>query len=160
MFEKSEFNLFSFDSPTTDANLIDGKKIAEDIRTELREQIKEWMTKENHRAPQLTAILLGDDPASRTYVNNKMKVKTCLNHLLMCKSLSVESFIVLTLKAAHDVGINSVTKTLSKSTTEEELLKIVEELNNSDAVDGILVQLPLPDHINERKVRRSFKWRD
>lgn len=54
--------------------MIDGKKIAEEIRGELREQISEWMKKENHRAPQLTAVLVGDDPASSTYVNNKMKV--------------------------------------------------------------------------------------
>lgn len=51
-------------SSTPDAQLIDGKKIAEDIRNELREQIEAWMVKENHRAPQLTAILLGDDPVS------------------------------------------------------------------------------------------------
>lgn len=60
---------------------------------------------------------------------------------------------VYDLKAAQDVGITSVTRNLSKATTEEELLAIIEELNNSDEVDGILVQLPLPDHINERKVR-------
>jgi methylenetetrahydrofolate dehydrogenase (NADP+) / methenyltetrahydrofolate cyclohydrolase len=55
-------------------------------------------------------------------------------------------------KAAEDVGIMSVTRKLSKSTTEDELISIVEEMNSSDSVDGILVQLPLPDHINERKV--------
>lgn len=70
------FSISSFlCSSLTEAQLIDGKKIAEDIRGELREQIREWMAKENYRAPQLTAILIGDDPASRTYVNNKMKVK-------------------------------------------------------------------------------------
>lgn len=64
------------------------------------------------------------------------------------------------MKAAQDVGITSVTKTLSKSTTEEELLKIIDELNNSDDVDGILVQLPLPEHISERKVSCRFTHRD
>lgn len=54
------------------------------------------------------------------------------------------------------MGICSITKKLSKTVTEAELVKIIEELNDSDAVDGILVQLPLPDHINERKVE-SFK---
>lgn len=61
-----------------EAKLIDGKKIAEEIRGELREQIKEWMKQENQRAPQLTAILVGEDPASHTYVKNKMKVIYCL----------------------------------------------------------------------------------
>lgn len=58
----------------TEAKLIDGKRIAEDIRVELREQIDEWMKNENQRAPHLTAVLVGDDAASHTYVKNKMKV--------------------------------------------------------------------------------------
>lgn len=57
-----------------EAKIIDGKKIAEDIRGELREQVKEWMKTENQRAPHLTAVLVGEDPASHTYVKNKMKV--------------------------------------------------------------------------------------
>jgi len=114
-------------SSPPEAKLIDGKKIAQEIRGELREQIKEWMQKYSHRAPQLTAILVGDDPASQTYVKNKMT-------------------------AAQDVGINSVTRSLSDTTTEDELMKIIDVLNNSDEVDGILVQLPLPQHINERKI--------
>jgi methylenetetrahydrofolate dehydrogenase(NAD+) / 5,10-methenyltetrahydrofolate cyclohydrolase len=68
-------NFFSIHSQdSTEAKLIDGKKIAEDIRGEIREQIRVWMETENHRAPQLTAVLVGDDPASHTYVKNKMKV--------------------------------------------------------------------------------------
>lgn len=110
-----------------EAKIIDGKKIAEDIRIELRDQIKEWMQKENERAPQLTAILIGEDPASQTYVRNKMK-------------------------AASDVGITSETKHLPKTITEEELMQLIDRLNHDDTVDGILVQLPLPDHINERKI--------
>lgn len=55
-------------------------------------------------------------------------------------------------KAAQDVGINSVTRKLSDTTSEDELLKIIDELNNSNDVDGILVQLPLPPHMTERKV--------
>lgn len=69
--------MFYFSS-TPGAQLIDGKKIAEDIRAELREQIQDWMVKGNNRAPQLTAILISDDPASKTYVNNKMKVMQIL----------------------------------------------------------------------------------
>lgn len=68
------------------------------------------------------------------------------------ETLSVESWFDFILKAAQDVGITSVTRNLSKSTTEEELMEIIEQLNNSDEVDGILVQLPLPNHISERKV--------
>lgn len=72
LLNKQFFNFSSM----PEAQLIDGKKIAEDIRAELREQIRVWMAEENHRPPKLTAILIGDDPASRTYVNNKMKVMT------------------------------------------------------------------------------------
>lgn len=108
------------------AKIIDGKKIAEDIRTELGQQVEEWMAK-GHKRPKLTAVLVGEDPASQTYVNNKMK-------------------------AAADVGIESVTRKLPITISEKELLEIVDELNHDDKVDGILVQLPLPAQINERKV--------
>uniref|UniRef100_A0A2M3Z4G0 methenyltetrahydrofolate cyclohydrolase n=1 Tax=Anopheles braziliensis TaxID=58242 RepID=A0A2M3Z4G0_9DIPT len=111
------------------AKLIDGKQIAADIRSELRQQVSSWMAQGN-RAPQLTAILIGDDPASATYVSNKMK-------------------------AAEDVGIKSVTETYGNEITEEELINRIYQLNEDDAVDGILVQLPLPGHINERKVCNS-----
>lgn len=111
------------------AKLIDGKQISGEIRAELREQIEEWL-KQGHRAPRLTAILIGDDAASSTYVANKMK-------------------------AAADVGINSNTERYPSTITEEELLNRIEELNKDDSVDGILVQLPVPDHINERKVCNS-----
>ncbi|KXJ79689.1 hypothetical protein RP20_CCG028470 [Aedes albopictus] len=112
------------------AKLIDGKQIAADIRVELRDQIKEWMEQGGNRAPHLTAILIGEDPASNTYVSNKMK-------------------------AAADVGITSKTERYGADITEEQLLKRIEELNNDDSVDGILVQLPVPGHINERKVCNS-----
>ncbi|XP_062560953.1 bifunctional methylenetetrahydrofolate dehydrogenase/cyclohydrolase, mitochondrial isoform X2 [Armigeres subalbatus] len=111
------------------AKLIDGKQIAADIRMELREQIEEWM-KQGHRAPHLTAILIGEDPASSTYVSNKMK-------------------------AAKDVGITSKTERYGADITQEHLLKRIEELNSDESVDGILVQLPVPGHINERKVCNS-----
>lgn len=65
------------------AKLIDGKQIAADIRMELREQIEEWMKHGGNRAPHLTAILIGEDPASNTYVSNKMKVCS-LNQQLGC----------------------------------------------------------------------------
>lgn len=118
------------DSSNEMAKLIDGKQIAADIRMELREQIEEWMKQGGNRAPHLTAILIGEDPASNTYVSNKMK-------------------------AAADVGITSKTERYSADITEEQLLKRIEELNQDDSVDGILVQLPVPGHINERKVCNS-----
>lgn len=108
------------------AKIIDGKQIAKDLQAELKEKIQLWIN-EGHRAPQLTAILVGDDPASHTYVRNKMK-------------------------AAEEVRISSETKRLPATITEKELIAFIEELNHNDSVDGILVQLPLPSDINERKV--------
>uniref|UniRef100_A0A182PVB4 methenyltetrahydrofolate cyclohydrolase n=1 Tax=Anopheles epiroticus TaxID=199890 RepID=A0A182PVB4_9DIPT len=99
------------------AKLIDGKQIASDIREELRKNIDLWKA-EGHRAPQLTAILIGDDPASGTYVKSK-------------------------------------TERYGTEITEEQLLNRIYELNNDDAVDGILIQLPVPNHIDERKICNS-----
>lgn len=111
------------------AKLIDGKRIAQEIRAELKQKVIEWVA-EGHRLPQLTAILVGEDQASQTYVRNKMQ-------------------------AAKDVGINSQTLNLPSTVTEDELLDKIHELNESDSVDGILVQLPLPRHINERRICNS-----
>lgn len=72
-----------YSAEPAEAKIIDGKKIAQDIREELREQVQLWMNKENQRAPQLTAVLVGEDPASHTYVKNKMKVHMILD-LCMC----------------------------------------------------------------------------
>ncbi|KAG4070134.1 hypothetical protein HA402_013377 [Bradysia odoriphaga] len=112
------------------AQIIDGKQIANDIRTELKGKIDKWV-QEGHRPPQLTALLIGSDPASCTYVRNKMK-------------------------AALEVGIDSITKNLSPDITEEELLQVIQDLNDDDSVDGILVQLPVPSHINERRICNSI----
>lgn len=112
------------------AKIIDGKQYAKDIQQELKNKIQLWID-EGHRAPQLTAVLVGDDPASSTYVRNKML-------------------------AAEEIGIASCTKRLPSTTTENELIAIINELNNDKTVDGILVQLPLPEHINERKVIYYF----
>ncbi|MBI1912359.1 MAG: bifunctional methylenetetrahydrofolate dehydrogenase/methenyltetrahydrofolate cyclohydrolase FolD [Deltaproteobacteria bacterium] len=108
------------------ANIINGKEIAAQVREELRAEIKDL--KEKHGlTPGLTVVLVGENPASKVYVRNKGK-------------------------ACEEVGIRSVQHTLSDTTTEEELLKLIEELNNDKDVHGILVQLPLPKHINEEKV--------
>lgn len=108
------------------AKIIDGKAIAADIRAEIREDIKRYVS-EGYRAPHLTAVLVGDDQASDTYVRMKMN-------------------------AARDVGITSETKRLPATTSEQELLELIDTLNSNEAVDGILVQLPVPEHMNERKI--------
>ncbi|XP_066153378.1 bifunctional methylenetetrahydrofolate dehydrogenase/cyclohydrolase, mitochondrial isoform X2 [Euwallacea fornicatus] len=108
------------------ANFIDGKKVAQDIRTELKTQVDEWIN-QGHRNPCLIAILVGEDPASEKYVEFKMK-------------------------AALEVGIKSRTIRLPHSTGEAEIIKQIHTLNQNPEVDGILVQLPLPEHVSERNV--------
>lgn len=112
------------------AKLIDGKRISAEIRAELKIKIDEWV-KAGHRPPHLTAILVGDDQASQTYVRNKMK-------------------------AASDVGISSRTINQPSTISEEKLLQLIADLNEDTEVDGILVQLPLPNHINERRICNSI----
>ncbi|XP_059061219.1 bifunctional methylenetetrahydrofolate dehydrogenase/cyclohydrolase, mitochondrial isoform X2 [Achroia grisella] len=108
------------------AKILDGKKIAKDIKDELKIQIQEWV-KEGYRAPSLCCIIVGDDPASHTYVKNKVL-------------------------AAQYCGINAETIKFESTITEEFLLDKIKELNESDIVDGILIQLPVPDTMDERKV--------
>lgn len=108
------------------AKIIDGVKIAKDIRNELKAEIQAW-TAFGNRPPQLTAILVGEDQASYAYVSAKMK-------------------------AAREIGISSETIRLPASVSEPALLSQIDRLNNDDHVDGILVQLPLPDHITERAI--------
>lgn len=112
------------------AQIIDGKRIAGEIRAELKIKVEEWVGA-GYRRPHLTAVLVGEDQASQTYVNNKMK-------------------------AAADVGITSRTIKEPTTITEERLLSLIEELNQDSTVDGILVQLPLPSHINERNICNSI----
>lgn len=107
------------------AVLIDGKKISTEIKEELKEQVKKY--KEQGKEITLAVIQVGNDPASSVYVRNKKK-------------------------ACEYIGINSLAYELEESTTEEELLKLIGELNGRDDVNGILVQLPLPSHINEDKI--------
>ena len=108
------------------ATLIDGKAVASQVKTAVQERIAE-RTRQNKRKPGLTVILVGDDAASQVYVGHKRK-------------------------ACEQVGIESNAHILSSSTTETELLDLVKQLNADKLVDGILVQLPLPDHINADKV--------
>ena len=106
--------------------LLDGKIAAQAIKDELKLKI-ESLTKTGKRAPHLAAILVGEDPASHTYVNSK--IKNC-----------------------NAVGITSTFLKFDAAIPESELLESILELNNRADVDGILVQVPLPKHISEKKV--------
>lgn len=106
--------------------LLDGKVASASLKAELKDKIATLVNK-GERAPHLVAILIGDDPASHTYVNSK--VKNC-----------------------NEIGITSSLVTHPGSISEEELLRIINEFNQRDDVDGILVQVPLPEHISEKKV--------
>ena len=105
--------------------IIDGKRISQEIKDELKEQMGKRRERGEGRC--LAVIQVGKDPASTVYVNNKKK-------------------------ACEYIGIKSLSYELPEEATEQELLSIVEELNGRDDVDGILVQLPLPEHMNEDKV--------
>lgn len=106
--------------------LIDGKQTAAQIREEIKAEVAGYIDKYN-TAPHLAAILVGDDPASDTYVSHKEKD---------CKA----------------VGITSSVYRLGKNTTEKELLDTLDFINNDDEVNGLIVQLPLPDHIDVDRV--------
>ena len=106
--------------------ILDGRPLAKKIREEIREEIKGY-TSRGLRAPTLAVILVGKDPASQVYVENKKKA--CL-----------------------DVGIRSLSYHLPENTTLEELLELIAQLNADEEVDGILVQLPLPPHIPQHEV--------
>lgn len=111
------------------ANVIDGKAIAADLREEIKSDTIELIAK--GVTPGLAVVLVGEDPASRVYVS--MKEKAC---------------------AA--AGIFSDEHKLSAETTEEDLLELIATLNADERIDGILVQLPLPDHIDEAKVLEAI----
>lgn len=107
------------------AKIIDGKQISLYIKNELKEKVAKY--KEQGIEITLAVVKVGNDPASAVYVRNKEK-------------------------ACEYVGINSKTLALPEETTEEELLNVVKKLNEDKNVNGILVQLPLPKHIDESKV--------
>lgn len=107
------------------AKIIDGKAIAATIRQEIKEKVE--ALQQQGKQPGLAVVLVGSDPASQTYVNSKEKA--CL-----------------------EVGMHSEVYRLPAETTEAELLAMIDKLNASDKIHGILVQLPLPKHIEEKKV--------
>jgi methylenetetrahydrofolate dehydrogenase (NADP+) / methenyltetrahydrofolate cyclohydrolase len=108
------------------ADIIDGKAIARALRAEVAEKIQERVEK-GLRPPGLAVVLVGTDSASEIYVRNKRK-------------------------ACDEVGIRSYSYDLPKTTSQHELFELIDALNANDDVDGILVQLPLPDHIDETEV--------
>lgn len=111
------------------ATIIDGKAIAAKIRTEIKEEVEKLKVK--GVTPGLAVVLVGEDPASKVYV--RMKEKAC-----------------------QDVGIFSDEYKLHAETSEPDLLALIEKLNNDPKINGILVQLPLPGHINTDKVLEAI----
>ena len=107
------------------ATIINGKQISEDIRGSLREEVQQ-LVKQGF-TPGLAVVLVGEDPASQVYVRNKEK-------------------------ACHDLGYYSEVHRLPADTSQEELLTLVDKLNHQANIHGILVQLPLPGHIEEKAV--------
>ena len=106
--------------------LIDGKKTAQEIRNELKTDIQK-LKEEGRNVPGLVAILVGDDPASKIYVKSKGK-------------------------ACNEIGMRTKTEEIPSGISEKELLNIIESYNNNPDYHGILVQLPLPEHISEDKI--------
>ena len=112
-----------------DKNIIDGKLVSSNIRETIKEKTK--LIKEKYsKVPGLAAVLVGEDPASQIYVPNKRK-------------------------SCEDVGIYSEEHKLPETTTEEQLLDLIKSLNNNEKINGILVQLPLPNHIDDSKILNS-----
>lgn len=107
------------------AQILSGKAVSQRIKDELKQEVLNL--KANGINPGLAVIIVGDDPASRVYVNNKKK-------------------------ACEEIGIYSEEYALSADTSEEELLKLINTLNNKKDINGILVQLPVPKHINEETI--------
>lgn len=106
--------------------LLDGKATALQIKEEIANEVRQ-LTAKGLRPPHLAAVIVGNDGASQTYVANKEK-------------------------SSHEVGFTSSVYRFAESTTEEELLKSIDFLNNDPDIDGFIVQLPLPKHINEQHV--------
>ena len=112
------------------AKIIDGKAISKAIKDEVKQQVEEW--KQQGITVTLAVIQVGSNQASTVYVNNKKK-------------------------ACEYTGIRSFSYELPEETTQEELLSLVRELNDREDVNGILVQLPLPAHMDEDEVIRTEK---
>ena len=108
------------------AQIIDGKSIAEEIKDQLKMRVEKRI-QQGLRVPGLAVIKVGNDPASEVYVRNKRN-------------------------SCEQVGINSIAHDLPAETSQETLLSLIDELNDDAAIDGILVQLPVPEHINPETI--------
>ncbi len=113
------------------AKIIDGKAISREVREEIAADVTEFKKKYDC-APGLAVIIVGNDPASQVYVRNKKR-------------------------ACEEVGFYSENYELPEETTQGELVALVEKLNNDDKIHGILVQLPLPSHLNESEILLKIK---
>ena len=112
------------------ARIIDGKAIAQEMRGEIRAEVQR-LKSEHGVTPGLAVVLVGENPASKVYVRSKGK-------------------------ACADVNILSVERKMPAETTQDELMAVVNELNNDDRIHGILVQLPLPKHLDESEVLNNI----
>ncbi|MGM9846497.1 MAG: bifunctional methylenetetrahydrofolate dehydrogenase/methenyltetrahydrofolate cyclohydrolase FolD [Muribaculaceae bacterium] len=113
--------------------IIDGKKISDDIKLEISNQVKDIVSKGN-RPPHLAAILVGHDGGSETYVAHKIR-------------------------ACEQCGFKSTLLRFEEDVTEETLLQAIKSLNEDESVDGFIVQLPLPKHINEQKIIEAIDYK-
>ena len=111
--------------------IISGKELSKTIRSDVKNKV-EQLTKKYKRAPHLAVVLVGEDPASKSYVKAKERA---------CKKALMDSTVIIK----------------EEEISEEDLLDIIEKLNADSTVDGILVQLPLPDHIDEDKIIDSIQ---
>ncbi|TXR53547.1 bifunctional methylenetetrahydrofolate dehydrogenase/methenyltetrahydrofolate cyclohydrolase FolD [Reinekea thalattae] len=113
------------------AQIIDGKKIASQLKEQIRSEVSK-LTSQGHRAPGLAVIIVGSDFASQRYVASKIK-------------------------ACEEVGFKSKNYDLTENTTEAELIELIDSLNGDASIDGILVQMPLPEHINADTIVERIK---
>lgn len=115
------------------SEILNGNQVSKAIRVQIKEQV-DLLKQQGKKVPHLAAILVGEDGASRTYV--AAKEKDC-----------------------HEVGFDSTVLKFDANITEAELLAEVEKINQNPAIDGLIVQLPLPKHINGTKVTQTIDWR-
>jgi methylenetetrahydrofolate dehydrogenase (NADP+)/methenyltetrahydrofolate cyclohydrolase len=113
-----------------ETTVFDGRALANELRGQLAEEV-ETLTKAGHRAPCLAVVQVGDDPASRSYVKGKQR-------------------------ACARIGMTAVEHLLPEATSEAELLALIADMNANDGIDGILVQLPLPAHIDPTRVAEAI----
>ncbi len=110
----------------SDTKVIDGKQIAADLRLETKDRVADFQSKYN-KVPTLAVVLVGEDPASQVYVKTKTKM-------------------------AKEIGMDVEDHFLEKTVSEKELLSLIDQLNKNEKVNGILVQLPLPEHMDSRLI--------